>query len=130
MDMVKRSIRLPDALCARLITAANDDQRNVNDLIIEAVQSYLDHRAMNTPGSHLPEWQHQQTMAAIADYANKTNNTYCKLLSEIVIALNTIEPMMADRLGISEAEAREYRMQAVERTQQNNRVLRFDEVAK
>jgi len=130
MEAVKTTIRLPEALNRKVDAVCKEDTIEKNKFFAIAAQMYLDQKATNAPGSLIPEHSRQQTMAGVADYAHKTNIPINQHLSTISISLTAATLMLSDRLGLSEAEAREYWIQAIEITKQNNRVLRFDEVVK
>ncbi len=130
MDTIKASVRLSPEINSALDELCKQDSISKTALITKAIQVYLDHRRLNVPGSHLPEWQHQQTMAGVADYAHKTNDKSSQLLSTIAIDVHVLMRIIADNIEVPDIVLREYTLEAVELLKQNNRVLRFDEVVK
>lgn len=130
METIKASVRLSPEINSALDEICKQDSISKTALIAKAIQVYLDHRKLNTPGSHLPEWQHQQTMAGVADYAHKTNGQYSQLLSTLSINEYVLMRIIADNIDVPDTVLQEYYADAVEMVKQNNRVLRFDEVAK
>ena len=130
MDTIKASVRLSPEINSALDEICKQDSISKTALIAKAIQVYLDHRKLNTPGSHLPEWQHQQTMAGVDAYAHKTNHQYSQLLSSIAIDLHVLMRIIADNIEVPDAVLREYTLEAVEMLKQNNRILRFEEMPK
>ena len=123
----RKTLRLEQVLNEDLTAIAEENNTSVNQIINEALKMYRDSHYLKGKASVIPEEIQAAVRAEMELISTRDMNKIRTILSSLAINVHVIQRVLAGELELSASDLVQYRQEAVEILQENNRVFDLKE---